>query len=44
MSKHNGSFGLRATVETVLSSIAFAVTVGVVFAGTAAMCFPGLGA
>lgn len=42
MSKHIGSFGLRNIVEKVLAGVAFAATVAVISAGTAAMCFPGL--
>jgi hypothetical protein len=42
MSKHIGSFGLRAIVEKTLAGVAFAATVAVISAGTAAMCFPGL--
>jgi hypothetical protein len=42
MSKHIGSFGLRAIVENAFAGVAFAATVAVIFAGTAAMCFPGL--
>jgi hypothetical protein len=42
MSKHIGSSGLRAVIETAFAGVAFAATVVVVAAGTAAMCFPGL--
>jgi len=42
MSKHIGSVSLRAVVENAFAGIAFAATVLVVSAGTAAMCFPGL--
>ena len=42
MSKPIGSFSLRAVVERTCAGIAFAATVAVVAAGTAAMCFPGL--
>jgi hypothetical protein len=42
MSKHFGSSGLRATVEKIFAGVAFAATVVVLSAGTAAMCFPGL--
>jgi hypothetical protein len=42
MSKHIGSVSLRARVENAFASIAFAATVAVVSAGTAAMCFPSL--
>jgi hypothetical protein len=42
MSKHTGSSGLRAIIENVFAGVAFAATVVVVSAGTAAMCFPGL--
>jgi hypothetical protein len=42
MSKHIGSSGLRAIVEDVFAGVAFAATVIVVSAGTAAICFPGL--
>jgi hypothetical protein len=42
MSKHIGSSGLRAIVEKAFAGVAFAATVVVVSAGTAAMCFPGL--
>ena len=42
MSKHIGSVGLRAIVENTLSGIAFTAIMAVLFAGTAAMCFPGL--
>ena len=42
MSKHNGSFDLRGTLENALSCAAFAVTVAVLSAGTVVMCFPGL--
>lgn len=42
MSKHIGSSGLRAIVEQAFAGVAFAATVVVVSAGTAAMCFPGL--
>jgi hypothetical protein len=42
MSKHIGSFDLRGIVEKALAGAAFAATVAVISAGTAAMCFPGL--
>lgn len=42
MSKHIGSVSLRASVEKAFAGIAFAATVVVISAGTAAMCFPGL--
>jgi hypothetical protein len=42
MSKHIGSFGLRAIVEKVLAGVAFVATVAVISAGTAVMCFPAL--
>lgn len=42
MSKHIGSVSLRAFVEKAIAGFAFAATVAVVSAGTAAMCFPGL--
>lgn len=43
MSKHIiGSSGLRAIIEKAFVGVAFAATVVVVSAGTAAMCFPGL--
>ncbi len=42
MSKHIGSFSLRAIVEKTFAGVAFAATVAVISAGTAAMCFPGL--
>jgi hypothetical protein len=42
MSKHIGSVSLRAFVEKAFAGIAFAATVVVISAGTAAMCFPGL--
>jgi hypothetical protein len=42
MSRHIGSFSLRALVEKTFVGIAFAATVVVISAGTAAMCFPGL--
>lgn len=42
MSKHIGSFDLRSIVEKALAGAAFAATVVVISAGTAAMCFPGL--
>jgi hypothetical protein len=42
MSKHIGSVSLRALVENAFAGLAFAATVAVVSAGTAAMCFPGL--
>jgi hypothetical protein len=42
MSKHIGSFSLRAFVEKAFAGVAFAATVAVISAGTAAMCFPGL--
>ena len=42
MSKHIGSFSLRAIVEKALAGAAFVATVAVISAGTAAMCFPGL--
>jgi hypothetical protein len=44
MSKHIGSFDLRNIWEKALAGVAFAATVAVISAGTAAMCFPGLGA
>jgi hypothetical protein len=42
MSKHTGSCGLRAAIEKAFAGVAFVATVGVVAAGTVAMCFPGL--
>jgi hypothetical protein len=42
MSKHIGSYGLRAIVEKAFAGVAFVATVAVISAGTAAMCFPGL--
>jgi hypothetical protein len=42
MSKHIGSVSLRARLENAVAGIAFAATLVVVSAGTAAMCFPGL--
>ncbi|HET9446633.1 MAG TPA: hypothetical protein VFO35_10265 [Steroidobacteraceae bacterium] len=42
MSKHIGSSGLRAIIEKTFAGVAFAATIIVVTAGTAAMCFPGL--
>lgn len=42
MSKHIGSVSLRALVEQAFANVAFAATVAVISAGTAAMCFPGL--
>ena len=42
MSKHIGSFSLRALVENAFAGFAFAASLAVVSAGTAAMCFPGL--
>jgi hypothetical protein len=42
MSKHIGSFSLRGFVEKTFIGIAFAATIAVISAGTAAMCFPGL--
>jgi hypothetical protein len=42
MNKHTGSSGLRAIIEKAFIGAAFAATVVVVSAGTAAMCFPGL--
>ena len=42
MSNHNGSFDLRSIVEKAFAGVAFAATVAVISAGTAAMCFPGL--
>jgi len=42
MSKHTGSFGLRAAVEKAFAGVAFVATITVISAGTAAMCFPGL--
>jgi hypothetical protein len=42
MSKHTGSFGLRAFAEKTFAGVAFAAAVIVISAGTAAMCFPGL--
>jgi hypothetical protein len=42
MSKPTDSFGLRAIIEKAFVGVAFAATVVVVSAGTAAMCFPGL--
>jgi len=44
MSKHLGSSSLRAIIERAFAGVAFAATVLVVSAGTAAMCFPGLAA
>jgi hypothetical protein len=44
MSTHIGSVSLRTQVEKVIAGFAFAAIVAVVAAGTAAMCFPGLGA
>ena len=42
MSKHIGSFSLRAFLESTFAGLAFAATVAVISGGTAAMCFPGL--
>jgi hypothetical protein len=42
MSKHIGSVSLRAALENAFAGVAFAATVAVISAGTAAMCFPGL--
>jgi hypothetical protein len=42
MSRHIGSVSLRARLEKAFLGIAFAATLAVVSAGTAAMCFPGL--
>ena len=42
MSKHIGSVSLRARVENAFAGIAFAASLVIVSAGTAAMCFPGL--
>ena len=42
MSKHIGSVSLRALVENAFAGLAFAASLAVVSAGTAAMCFPGL--
>ena len=42
MSKHIGSFSLRAIVEKAFAGVAFAAIVAVISAGTAAMCFPAL--
>jgi hypothetical protein len=42
MSKHIGSVSLRARVENAFAGIAFAASLFIVSAGTAAMCFPGL--
>ncbi|HKS54314.1 MAG TPA: hypothetical protein VJS12_03465 [Steroidobacteraceae bacterium] len=42
MSKHIGSVSLRALLEKTFVGIAFAASLVVVSAGTAAMCFPGL--
>jgi hypothetical protein len=42
MNAHIGSVSLRALVENALAGAAFAAIVGVISAGTAAMCFPGL--
>jgi hypothetical protein len=42
MSKHIGSPSLRALVEKAFAGAAFAASLLVVAAGTAAMCFPGL--
>lgn len=42
MSRHIGSFSLRSFVEKTFAGVAFAATVAVILAGTAAMCFPGL--
>jgi hypothetical protein len=42
MSRHIGSVSLRTVVEKAFLGTAFAATVAVVTAGTAAMCFPGL--
>ena len=42
MSKHIGSFDLHSLVEKTFAAAAFAATVAVISAGTAAMCFPGL--
>ena len=40
MSKHIRSSGLRAAFEQIFAGVAFAAVVAVIFAGTAAMCFP----
>jgi hypothetical protein len=42
MSKHIRSSGLRAAFEQIVAGVAFTAVVAVIFAGTAAMCFPGL--
>ena len=42
MSKHTDSFLLRTFVERTFAGLAFAATIIVISAGTAAMCFPGL--
>ena len=42
MSRHIGSVSLRARVENAFAGIAFAASLVIVSAGTAAMCFPGL--
>jgi hypothetical protein len=42
MSKYTGSSGLRTIIEKAFAAVAFAATIVVVSAGTAAMCFPGL--
>ena len=42
MTAHIGSVSLRAAVEKIFAGVAFAATVVVLSAGTAAMCFPGL--
>lgn len=42
MSKHIGSFSLRGIVEKAFVGVAFAATMAVISAGTAAMCFPSL--
>jgi hypothetical protein len=42
MSKHIRSSGLRAAFEQIFAGVAFTAVVAVIFAGTAAMCFPGL--
>ncbi len=42
MSKHSGSFGLRSIVEKAFAGVAFTAIMAVMFAGTAAMCFPAM--
>ena len=44
MSTYIGSASLRGLVEKTLAGAAFVATVAVISAGTAVMCFPGLGA